>query len=145
MTPGLFGRLWIPRDVHALLYRNKWTEPLNMVRMVATVAAESSLYEGAVGTPNEDGTQDLGLFQINSSHWKDFGFASEADYAAACLSAERAAPLARRLFDEDRKRGGSGFTPWVAYGKPRWFDALPQASRGLCNFAAVELIGVPVV
>lgn len=144
-TPGLFGHQLLPRDVQALLYVNKWTEPLNMVRMGAVVDAESSRFAGAVGSVNHDGSQDYGLFQLNSRHAQRFGFAEDDSFFAACVDPERAAPMARVLFDEDRKAGGAGFGPWFAYGTQRYKDLLPAACRGLCNFAALSLTGAPAI
>lgn len=144
-TPGLFGLRLLPRDIQDLLYHNKWTEPLNMVRMGAVVDAESSRYAGAVGTVNVDGSQDYGLFQMNSRHAAKFGYDDDEAFFNVCVVPEHAAPMARLLFEEDKRRGGTGFGPWAAFGTDRWHDLLPAAARGLCNFTALSLYGALVV
>lgn len=144
-TPGLFGTQMLPRDVQALLYNHKWTEPLNMVKMGATVDAESDRFPAAVGHENPDGTQDYGLFQLNSGHRDMFGFSTDEAYYQACIDPERAATMARSLFDNAKRGGGTGFEPWAAFGTTRYHDRLPAACRGLCNFAGLQTFGAIIV
>jgi hypothetical protein len=137
---GLYGRQWKPREVHELIYRNGWKDPVTMAMMVATITAESDRYEGAVGKVNANSTQDWGMFQLNSGHWAEWASSPEEFYLI-CIDAERAAPIARFYFDKDKKTGGSGFGPWFGYKTPRYNDALPDACRGLANFAALRTLG----
>jgi hypothetical protein len=138
LTPGLFGTQMRARDVHALIYKNGWKEPLNMARMVATVYAESNGYSKAVGQVNANGTQDLGMFQLNSGHWHDYA-ASLDDFILIAFDPEKAAPIARALFDKDKKAGGTGFGPWFAYGTDNMKSFLPLACTSLANFTAISL------
>jgi hypothetical protein len=132
-APGLYGRRFYPREVHDLIYRNGWKDPVTMSRMVATVSGESDRYEAAVGQVNSNGTQDWGMFQLNNGHWSDFASSPDAFYAI-CVDAEKAAPIARALFDKDKRAGGTGFGPWFAYGGKHYQEQLPECIKGIVNF-----------
>lgn len=138
LAPGLYGTQWRARDVHALIYDNGWKEPLNEARMVATIFAESNAFEKAVGTVNSNGTQDLGMFQLNSGHWHD-NAASLDEFILIAFDPYKAAPIARALFDKDKKAGGTGFGPWFAYGTDNYKSFLPLACTSLANFTAISL------
>jgi len=142
--PGLFGKRLLPRDVHDLLYRNGWTEPLNMTRMVATVQAESQFYSEAVGQVNSDGSQDFGLFQLNNGHWKDFA-PSHYEFVELSFDPEKAVKVARQLWHDDVKAGGTGFRPWAAFNSGAYKEFVDVACRALCNFSSVKLLGKPII
>lgn len=143
-TPGLFGKRLLPRDVHALLHKNGWQEPLNMCRMVATVQAESQFWTEAVGVVNQDGSQDFGIFQLNDKHWPTFATTPD-EYVAKCFDPAQAARIARKLWAADQAAGGSGFRPWAAYTSGAYTVYLPTACRALTNYAAIALIGEPIL
>ena len=142
-TPGLYGDRLLPRDVVALLYGAGWKEPVNLVKMAATADAESDRFSAAVGSVNQDGSQDWGFLQLNNYHWRDFA-ATEEDFYQLCIDPPRASVAARTLFDKAKKQGGTGFEPWFAYGTQRYLDRLPAADMGLRNFVAVQL-GIPLL
>lgn len=144
-TPGLFGKVWLPRDVAGLLYDNGWTDAVVNVEMNATVFSESGRFEAAVGQVNPDGSQDWGMFQLNNRHYATFGYPDQESFYEACIIASRAAPMARQLFLADRKRGGSGFGPWFGYGSVTYTKGLASSCGGLANMVAVRLLGQPVV
>lgn len=133
--PGLHGTRMLPRHVCDLLYRHKWLEPLNLVRMVATVQAESQFWTEAVGTVNRNGTQDFGLFQLNSGHATEYAGSFDG-FVELAFDPERAAVVARDLFDKNKQAGGDGFSPWAAYASGAYTPNLATACRALCNFAA---------
>lgn len=143
-TPGLHGVQLPPRDAHALIYRHGWREPLNMVRLIATLIQESQLYTKAVGQVNPDGSQDFGLFQLNDGHWERFAATRDA-YVERAFDPEDAAFIARQLWADDQRAGGSGFRPWAAFTTGAYKKNLPVACTSLANYAAVQLIGQPVI
>jgi hypothetical protein len=143
-TPGLFGKLWLPRDVAELLYDNGWKDAVVNVEMNATVYAESGRYEAAVGTVNSNGSQDWGMFQLNNRHYGFFGYKTQAAFYADAIVATKAAPMARKLFEADRKAGGTGFAPWFGYDSDNYRKGLPASCGGLANFVSISLGGKPV-
>jgi hypothetical protein len=143
-TPGLFGKLWLPRDVAGLLYDNGWTDALVNVEMNGTVYAESGRYEAAVGTVNPNGSQDWGMFQLNNRHYATFGYKTQEAFYEDAIVAVKAAPLARQLFVADRKAGGTGFGPWFGYGSANYTKGLAASCGGLANFLSIKLIGKSV-
>lgn len=136
--PGLHGTRMLPRHVCDLLYRHKWTEPLNLVRMTATVQAESQFYTAAVGQVNKNGTQDFGLFQLNSGHAAEYAGSLDA-FVELAFDPERAAVVARDLFDKNKKAGGTGFGPWAAFESGAYTEFLATGCRAICNFSAERL------
>ncbi len=141
---GLYGKLWLPRDVALLLYSNGWTDAIVNVEMNATVFSESGRYEAAVGSVNSNGSQDWGMFQLNNRHYAKFGFTSQEKFYAACIQANLAVGFARTLFLEDRKAGGDGFGPWFGKQGPNYAKGLPGSCGGLANMCAIKL-GIPPV
>lgn len=144
-TPGLFGKLWLPRDVAGLLYGAGWTDAVVNVEMNATVYSESGRYEAAVGRVNSNGSQDWGMFQLNSRHYAFFGYPSQEAFYEDAIVATKAVLLARELFLADRKAGGAGFGPWFGYGSDNYEKGLPSSCGGLANFVSIRLGGKPVV
>lgn len=144
-TPGLFGKLWLPRDIAGLLYGAGWTDAVVNAEMNATVFAESGRYEAAVGEVNPDGSQDWGMFQINNRHYSSFGYSDQEAFYQDCIVATKAVVFARSLFTADRKAGGSGFDPWFGYGSSNYTKGLPASCGGLANFVSIKLGGTPVV
>lgn len=142
--PGLRGVHLAPRDVHALIYRHGWREPLNMARMVATLIQESSLWTEAVGQINSNGSQDFGLFQLNDGHWPNYAASRDA-FVVRAFDPEDAAFIARQLWGADVRNGGSGFGPWAAFTTGAYKKNLPTACTSLANYASVQLIGQPVI
>jgi len=143
-TPGLFGKLWLPREVSKLLYDNGWTDAENNVKMNATVYSESGRYAAAVGSVNSDGSQDWGMFQLNNRHYLLFGYKDEQSFYDDCIIPERAAPLARKLWKIDLKNGGTGFGPWFGFGSDNYKKGLPSSCGGLANMVSLNLIGKTV-
>lgn len=143
-APGLNGIRMLPRDVHALIYKHGWTEPLNMCRMVATLQAESQFWTEAVGVVNQDGTQDFGLFQLNSGHWSRWA-SSPDEFVLLAFEPARAASVARQLWSSDKQAGGDGFRPWAAHESGAYEVYVSTACRALTNFAAVQLLGEPIL
>jgi len=143
-TPGLNGKLWLPRDVSSLLYVNGWTDCYANAEMNATVYSESGRYEAAVSPINSNGSQDWGMFQLNNRHWAKFGYADQESFYEACIVATIAAPMARQLFLDDRKAGGTGFGPWFGYGSDNYKKGLPSSCGGLANSISMKLLGVAV-
>lgn len=143
-TPGLNGTRLLPRDVHTLIWKHGWQEPLNMCRMVATLQAESQFWTEAVGIVNSDGTQDFGLFQLNSGHWSKYATSLD-EYVLKAFDPAQAAVIARQLWGEDRAAGGNGFRLWAAFTHGAYEAYLSTACRALTNFAAVQLVGEPIL
>lgn len=142
---GLFGKLWLPREVAGLLYDAGWKDAVNNADMNATVYAESGRYEAAVGAVNSNGSQDWGMFQLNNRHWQKFGFPSQEAFYEACIVATTAVKLARVLWTEDQKAGGTGFGPWFGHGSDNWRKGVPSSCGGLANMISLKLIGSTVV
>ncbi len=142
---GIFGDLWLPRNLAGLLYNNGWKDAVANVEMNATVFAESGRYEAAVGKVNSNGSQDWGMFQLNNRHWSFFGYKSQEDFFVACCTAPVAVVHARALFEADRKAGGTGFGPWFGHGSDNFAKGLPSSCGGLANFVSIHFGGKPVV
>jgi hypothetical protein len=133
---GIFGDLWLPRNVAGLLYNNGWAGAIPNVEMNATIFAESGRYEAAVGDVNPDGSQDWGMFQLNNRHFTYFGYKTQELFYEACIVAPIAVVHARTLFEADRKAGGTGFGPWFGHGSAQFTKGLPSSCGGLANFCA---------
>ncbi len=126
----LAGDRWLPRDVARLCHDAGWIGFARLYVMVAIVGAESAYYDEAVGGPNQDGSSDYGLFQLNSSY--TYGMTA-AEFKAAAFDPPRAVVLARRKYVD----AGYSFQPWYAGpdGNGSYARFLVKAIHGCCNYA----------
>lgn len=133
----LKGKRWLPRDVSKLCYENGWKDPINLTLFVATIGGESAFYEEAEGDPHDDGTIDLGLFQLNSIHAHEWAMTDEA-FKAMAFDPSVAIVYARKLWNLAKSHGGSGFEPWYAYSNGGYKRHMLGAIVGVGNFLAVS-------
>lgn len=133
----LKGDRWLPRDVAKLCKEEGWHDVDNLALFVATVGGESAYYSEAISSVNRDGTYDFGLFQLNSGHAVSWGMTSE-EFRKMAYDPVEAVKYARKLWDADKKAGGTGFSPWYAYANGGYEHWLKQAIAGVANMLAVE-------
>jgi hypothetical protein len=136
-----------------------WIGAENLVKILATAAAESDLYTGAFhyneGGPMP-GSTDWGPYQLNDGniggkppvigadgmpHPVAGGSKSLAEVQAfakmACDPVE-ATKHARAMFE------ARGFQPWVAYNSGAWKNKIALATLGVCNMFR-EMWGAPLL
>jgi len=132
----LKGKQWLPRDVALLCYKHGWTEPRNLALMVATVGGESDYFDEAEGDPHEDGTIDLGLFQLNSIHAENWNMTAE-QFKEMAFNPAQAVIYARKLWNDARANSGDPFKPWYAYSNGGYKRHLKGAVVGVANMLFV--------
>jgi hypothetical protein len=135
----LAGRRLLPREVARILYEAHWTDLHKLTVMIAITQQESEFYSEAVGPENEDGSHDLGIFQVNDSHAAEFKMDAVA-FRSACFDPTAAARIARVLYVE----AGYSFRPWVAFASGDYKKYLGTALIGVANYSA-ELHGLEPV
>lgn len=133
----LAGDLLLPREVAALLYGVKFTDVDKLIDMTATTFGESAGYTEAVGPVNSNGTQDFGLFQLNSGH---VGSMTMAEFTAMAFDPVRAVVFARKLY----VNAGYSLRPWYAYTNGTYKRHLPKAITGVANMIAEQRALTPV-
>lgn len=155
----LSGTPLVPRKVARALYDAGWLNVVNLLKMLATMLAESDLYTHAwhYNAPAEggDGSTDWGPFQLNDGNKggkspildaegmpqpQPGGIKTLAEVKAfrdmAC-DLDRAMPVARDLYER------RSFQPWAAYNSGSWKRRIPVASYAIRNMLH-EMFGVPL-
>jgi hypothetical protein len=158
----LSGTPLVPRKVARALYDAGWLNVVNLLKMLATMLAESDLYTHAwhYNDPHDpenpgDGSTDWGPFQLNDGnkggkspvldaegmpHPVAGGIKTLAEvqaFAAKACNLETAMPVARDLYER------RAFQPWAAYNSGAWKKRIPVASYAIRNMLH-EMFGVPL-
>ena len=129
----LKGHQWQPREIARWAYDAGWQDAETLAVAVCVCLAESQGYDHALNI-NPDGSQDRGIWQLNSIH-KDI--TDEIAY-----DPKRATDAAFKLYVS----AGSSFEDWAAYkSKVYLHDSyLGRACVGVANFLAERFLAVPV-
>jgi len=127
MRGFLVGRRLEYLEVAELLYAAGWRRR-NLTVMVAIVDWESARFEGAYldyEDPENPGAKDYGLLQINWTFKP--AYQSWGEWEHVVFNAAKNVDLARQIFDTARRRGGTGFEPWVAWSNGNFQRSMSAA------------------
>jgi hypothetical protein len=90
--------------------------PENYQIAIAIAKAESGLNPSAVGAINSNGTQDFGLFQINSIHNPSI------EQKTTVIENVK---MARVIYDSRLRYSSDGFEAWSTYNSGRYLHFIP--------------------
>jgi hypothetical protein len=129
----LKGHQLQPREIAALAYEAGWEDAIVLTVAVSVCLAESQGYDHAINV-NPDGSQDRGIYQLNSIHK---AITDEIAYDPKKATAEAFKLWVAR---------DSDFSDWAAYTSGVYLhdSYLGRATRGVGNFIADELLQWPV-
>jgi hypothetical protein len=157
----LAGTPLVPRKVARALYDAGWLNAVNLLKMLATMLAESQLcshawhYNSPMDSPPGDGSTDWGPFQLNDGNKggrtpisgpdglpvpQEGGSKSLADvlkFRDMACNLDHAMPVARDLYER------RAFQPWAAFNSGAWKKYIPTASYAIRNMLH-EMFGVPL-
>jgi hypothetical protein len=90
--------------------------PENYQVAIAIAKAESGLNPLAIGAINSNGTQDFGLFQINSIHNPSI---------EQKITIRENVKMARAIYDSRLRYSSDGFEAWSTYNSGRYLHFMP--------------------
>jgi Lysozyme like domain len=131
-TGALLGKQWEPRALARLIYEEGWNDAFELLTSLQVCLAESQGYDHAIHV-NLNGTQDRGVWQLNSIHAE---ITDEIAYDPV-----QATVYAFRLFAARK-----GWEDWAAYTTGVFLhdSYVGRAARGMANYLGEETLAIPV-
>ena len=115
-------------DTYRLAIRAGFSPQQAVTATAISLAEDPNRLPETKSPPNKNGTIDLGLWQVNSIHWPNFGGAELLSHAFNNAAA------AFQIWKDRQTQAGDGFTAWTTYTGGQFRQFLGRAQIAQAEF-----------